>query len=46
VSSIIPGNVERYGCKATKVVVDCITSKTLFEKIGYDFDFISFEIIK
>lgn len=44
VSSTVKGNVEKYGCKATEVVVDCVSSERLFNSIGYDFDFISLDV--
>lgn len=44
VSSVIKGNVERYGCTANEVIVDCCDAKTLFSIFGYDFDFISLDV--
>lgn len=43
VSSTVEGNVERYGCKSTKCIVECLSSESIFDSIGYDFDFISLD---
>jgi len=48
ISSVNTDHVEKWkakaGCKFTKIQVPCLSVNDLFEKVGYDFNFISLDV--